>query len=157
MLYSSQHTPHEGIFKPWMDSSCLEVLPHGNVASDSYWHLRRLRVESSLWKNILADKIVHSNIASVKDVNTVELSLVAEGVCLMQLFECCGWQAYINCKSGHVNTHNQKPVYILSSCCSIWILLCIFNLSIIIKLNPWLPHAEVQYFCIHVIFDFSII
>ncbi|KAF2291320.1 hypothetical protein GH714_022858 [Hevea brasiliensis] len=28
--------PHEGVFKPWMDSSCLEVLPHGNVASDSH-------------------------------------------------------------------------------------------------------------------------
>ncbi|OAY58339.1 uncharacterized protein LOC110609545 [Manihot esculenta] len=35
-FYWLQHTPHEGIFKPWMDSSCLEVLPHGNVASDSY-------------------------------------------------------------------------------------------------------------------------
>ncbi|KAG8633214.1 hypothetical protein MANES_18G083050v8 [Manihot esculenta] len=31
-----QCAPHEGAFKPWKDSSCLEVLPQGNVASDSH-------------------------------------------------------------------------------------------------------------------------
>ncbi|XP_043808990.1 uncharacterized protein LOC110607037 isoform X2 [Manihot esculenta] len=34
--YLIQCAPHEGAFKPWKDSSCLEVLPQGNVASDSH-------------------------------------------------------------------------------------------------------------------------